>query len=228
MAEINDRYFHDQVPAWNEFMAHGTYDEYWTRQVVLRDLGGISHPILNVAGWFDAEDFYGPMSIYEVLEQYDTEDVNFLVAGPWRHGGWARSDGQTLGSLDFGSNTSAYYREQIQARFFAYYLKDEGTWDIAEAQMVVGNVVISIDYFKRFLAGLRMLFGGRVSSYESLLDRARREAMLRMKEDAFERGYNAVINVRIETSRLASSSRKGEGTAGVEILAFGTAVKFAK
>ena len=102
------------------------------------------------------------------------------------------------------------------------------SWNVEDAEMVLGNVVISIDYFKRFLAGLRMLFGGRVSSYETLLDRARREAVLRMKEDAFERGYNAVINVRIETSRLASSNRKGEGTAGVEILAFGTAVKFAK
>jgi uncharacterized protein YbjQ (UPF0145 family) len=102
------------------------------------------------------------------------------------------------------------------------------SWNIVGAEMVAGNVVISIDYFKRFLAGLRMLFGGRVASYESLLDRARREAILRMKEAAFERGFNAVINVRIETSRLASSNRKGEGTAGVEILAFGTAVKFAR
>jgi len=102
------------------------------------------------------------------------------------------------------------------------------SWNIVGAEMVLGNVVISIDYFKRFLAGLRMFFGGRVKSYETLLDRARREAILRMKEDAFERGYNAVINVRIETSRLASSNRKGEGTAGVEILAFGTAVKLAK
>jgi uncharacterized protein YbjQ (UPF0145 family) len=73
-----------------------------------------------------------------------------------------------------------------------------------------------------------MLVGGRVASYESLLDRGRREAILRMKEEAFERGYNAVINVRIETSRLASSSRNGEGTAGVEVLAFGTALKLAR
>ena len=102
------------------------------------------------------------------------------------------------------------------------------SWHIVDAEMVAGNVVISIDYFKRFLAGLRMLFGGRVAAYESLLDRARREAILRMKEDAFKRGYSAVLNVRIETSRLASSNRKGEGTAGVEILAFGTAVKLAK
>jgi uncharacterized protein YbjQ (UPF0145 family) len=102
------------------------------------------------------------------------------------------------------------------------------SWNIVDARMVAGNVVVSIDYFKRLLAGLRMIFGGRVSSYETLLDRARREAILRMKEKAFEDGYNAVINVRIETSRMASSNRKGEGTAGVEILAFGTAVKFAR
>ncbi len=128
----------------------------------------------------------------------------------------------------------SHYREirirELRSRRFptVNFRTPPKSWNVEDAEMVLGNVVISIDYFKRFLAGLRMLFGGRVSSYESLLDRARREAMLRMKEDAFERGYNAVINVRIETSRLASSNRKGEGTAGVEILAFGTAVKFAK
>jgi uncharacterized protein YbjQ (UPF0145 family) len=128
----------------------------------------------------------------------------------------------------------AHYREirirEARSRRFptVNFRTPPKSWHIVGAEMVAGNVVISIDYFKRFLAGLRMLFGGRVSAYETLLDRARREAMLRMKEDAFERGYNAVLNVRIETSRLASSNRKGEGTAGVEILAFGTAVKFAK
>ena len=61
MARINELYFHNQVPAWNEFMAHGTYDEYWQKQNALTFLNNIKHPILNVAGWFDAEDFYGPM-----------------------------------------------------------------------------------------------------------------------------------------------------------------------
>ena len=120
-------------------------------------------------------------------------------------------------------------RESRSRRFPTVNLRTPPkSWNIVGAEMVTGNVVISIDYFKRFLAGLRMLVGGRVTSYESLLDRGRREAILRLKEAAFERGYNAVINVRLETSRLASSNRKGEGTAGVEILAFGTAVKFAK
>ncbi len=54
-------------------------------------------PTLNVAGWWDQEDFYGPLKIYETLETHDRSGVNFLVAGPWNHGGWARTDGSTLG-----------------------------------------------------------------------------------------------------------------------------------
>jgi uncharacterized protein YbjQ (UPF0145 family) len=100
-------------------------------------------------------------------------------------------------------------------------------WTVSGSDMVTGSTVVSIDYFKRFLAGLRNFVGGRVKSYESLLDRSRREAILRMKEQARELGFDAVVNVRIETSRMASSSKGGKGTAGIEILAFGTAVKLA-
>lgn len=99
-----------------------------------------------------------------------------------------------------------------------------GDWQIGRSELVSGNVVISLDYFKRIIAGLRSLVGGRIKTYEPLLDRARREAFLRMVTDARERGYDAVINVRLETSRMANSGRDGEGTAGVEMLAFGTAV----
>jgi len=98
-------------------------------------------------------------------------------------------------------------------------------WSVATSELVTGSVVISVDHFKRFLAGLRAIVGGRVKSFESLLDRARREALLRMKEEAIARGCDAVINVRIETSRLAAATRKGKGIAGVEILAFGTAIR---
>lgn len=99
-------------------------------------------------------------------------------------------------------------------------------WNAADATMVSGSIVISLDYFKRVIAGLRGLVGGRVKTYEPLLDRARREALLRMVEEARDKGFDAVFNVRLETSRLANSTRDGNGTAGVEMLAFGTAVKF--
>ena len=87
---------------------------------------------------------------------------------------------------------------------------------------------MSLDYFKRVIAGLRAIIGGRVKTYEPLLERARREAVLRMAESAKRQGYDAVINVRLETSRLANAAGNGEGTAGVEMLAYGTAVKLGR
>lgn len=100
-------------------------------------------------------------------------------------------------------------------------------WQAASSSMVTGSIVISLDYFKRVIAFIRGLFGGRIKTYEPLLERARREALLRMSESAREQGYDAIFNVRLETSRLANARRDGKGTAGVEMLAFGTAVKFA-
>lgn len=97
-------------------------------------------------------------------------------------------------------------------------------WRIESSDLVIGNVVISLDYFKRFAAGLKGVVGGNIRVYEPLLERARREALIRMKEEARERGHDTIINVRIETSRLASARADGRGTSGVEILAFGTAV----
>ena len=96
--------------------------------------------------------------------------------------------------------------------------------EIERADIVMGSVVVSLDYFKRFLAQLRSIVGGRIKSYEPLLDRARREAVLRMKEQALAHGHNTVVNIRLETSRLANSQRGGKGTAGVEMLAYGTAL----
>ncbi len=91
-----------------------------------------------------------------------------------------------------------------------------------DAALVTGSVVVSVDYFKRFLAGLRALVGGRIKSYESLLDRARREAILRMKEQAIEQGAIVVTNVRIETASISKGKRKAIGS--IEVLAYGTAI----
>ena len=100
-------------------------------------------------------------------------------------------------------------------------------WNVGSSNLVTGNIVISVDYFKRVIASLKRLVGGRIKTYEPLLDRARREAMLRMIESARAQGYDAVINVRLETSRLANARRDGKGIAGVEMFAYGTAIKFA-
>ena len=98
-------------------------------------------------------------------------------------------------------------------------------WQVSNSSLVTGSIVVSLDYFKRVIAGLRAIVGGRVKTYEPLLERARREALLRMAENARRDGFDAVVNVRLETSRLANAAGNGNGTAGVEMLAFGTAVK---
>lgn len=91
------------------------------------------------------------------------------------------------------------------------------------AALVMGSVVISVDYFKRFLAGLRAFFGGRVKSYENLVDRARREALLRMQEHALSLGADTVINVKMETASI--SKGRGKRIGSIEVLAYGTALK---
>lgn len=87
--------------------------------------------------------------------------------------------------------------------------------------LVTGSVVISVDYFKRFISGLRALIGGRMVSYESLLDRARREAVLRMKQQAKELGAEMVFNIKFETSSISKNARGKIGS--IEVLAYGTA-----
>ena len=96
---------------------------------------------------------------------------------------------------------------------------------VISAELVCGNAVISIDYFKRFLASLRNIFGGTVKSYESLIDRARREALIRMKEMA--KDATVIVNVRIETSTIGRNANK-KGVGCLEAMAYGTALTLEK
>ncbi len=98
---------------------------------------------------------------------------------------------------------------------------DEGA-EVVDARLVHGSVVISIDYFKRILAGLRNLFGGEVNSYLTLIDRARREAVLRMKEEAG--GADVILNLRIETSVIGRNADRRKTVGSIEVMAYGTAV----
>ena len=88
--------------------------------------------------------------------------------------------------------------------------------------LVIGSTVISVDYFKRFMAALRMLVGGRMKSYESLIDRARREAVLRMQDQARRKGAKSVFNIKFETASISKGAKNTVGS--VEVLAYGTAV----
>ena len=136
LSNVNRKYFHERIPTWNDFVNHPDYDAFWKRQAFapwLTSLTRVTVPTLNVAGWWDQEDFYGPLKIYELLERHDTAHENFLVVGPWNHGGWSSGEGRRLGRLDFGSATAAHYRENVLAPFFAYYLKGKGRPPASEA-----------------------------------------------------------------------------------------------
>jgi putative CocE/NonD family hydrolase len=133
LANANAKYFHNRLPTWNDFVNHPDYDAFWKRQAFAPWLTRVTVPTLNVAGWWDQEDFYGPIKIYELLERHDTAGKNYLVVGPWNHGGWSRGEGQKLGRIDFGSATAQYYRREVLARFLAYHLKGKGTLELPEA-----------------------------------------------------------------------------------------------
>ena len=135
LSNLNEKYAKYKLPTWNAFVDHPNYDEYWKTQAVTPYLNEISVPNLNVAGWWDQEDFYGPVQIYKTLEKFDTRHLNYLVIGPWNHGGWSRGPGRSLGKIDFGSDTAKYFREKVQAPWFAFWLKGKGKPDLPEALM---------------------------------------------------------------------------------------------
>jgi len=133
VANINETYFNYSVPTWNEYMDHPDYDAYWERQNPLKHLTGVSHAVLNVAGWFDAEDFYGPLETYRAVERLNPTNQNTIVVGPWLHGGWSSMPGDVLGEIQFGSPTGDHYRRQVEYPFFLYHLKGKGPAPAAEA-----------------------------------------------------------------------------------------------
>jgi uncharacterized protein len=133
LSNVNARLFHGKIPTWNNFAAHPDYDEFWKRQAVIPHIRDIKVPTLNVASWWDQEDFYGPLAIYQAFERYDTKGLNHLVVGPWNHGGGRRQPGDRLGKIAFDSATGTFFREEIEAAWFAHYLKDRGVLDLPKA-----------------------------------------------------------------------------------------------
>ena len=129
----NDRYFHHEIPFWDAVTTHPNYDSFWQARNILPHLKNVAPAVMTVGGWFDAEDLYGPLQIYRAIEKNDPDAFNILVMGPWAHGGWSRTDGDLLGDIAFGEKHSLFYREEIERRFFAHFLKDEGEMSLPEA-----------------------------------------------------------------------------------------------
>jgi uncharacterized protein len=121
------------LPTWKDFIEHPSFDDFWKSRSASHYLKDPAVPTLHVAGWFDQEDFYGPMKTYVALEKNDKNKNNYVVVGPWNHGGWRGGEGDKLGNIEFKNATGAYFREKIEAPWFAYHLKGKGALNQPEA-----------------------------------------------------------------------------------------------
>jgi putative CocE/NonD family hydrolase len=121
-------------PYWRALLDHMTYDDFWRSRAIVNHLRGIKPAVMNVGGWFDAEDLYGPLAVYRAVERTSPASANVLVMGPWTHGSWSGGDGDRVGNLSFASKTGAFYREHIELPFFLQHLKGKAA-AIPEAYM---------------------------------------------------------------------------------------------
>lgn len=132
LAEANEKLFNGEAAYWQEIIDHTTYDEFWQKRSLWKFARNVKSAVLNVGGWFDAEDPIGAFHMYRSVEKNNPNTVNLLVQGPWSHGGWSRGDGEKLGNVSFGVKTAVFFREQIEFPFFMHYLKDTKS-DLPEA-----------------------------------------------------------------------------------------------
>jgi uncharacterized protein len=134
LSNINNKYMHGKLPSWNAFTEHPNYDSYWQKQSLRSRIDSPRVAIQHVSGYWDQEDMVGPQDAYRILEKNDPHHKNFIVLGPWRHGGWAGGEGKSLGNITFSDQpTAAYFRKEIQAKWFAWYLKRKGDGNFSEA-----------------------------------------------------------------------------------------------
>jgi len=138
--------FNGKVPIWEEFLAHPNYDAWWQARNIRPHLRNVRCAVLNVGGWFDAEDLFGPLETYRWTERLNPGITNTLVMGPWAHGAWGGSDGNRLGDVDFRVKTGVFYREKIELPFFRHHLKGDTNFISTEAHLFETGT----DYWRRF------------------------------------------------------------------------------
>lgn len=133
LKNITEKYHNDNF-FWKQIIDHPNYDTFWQKRSLLPHLKNIKPAVLTVGGWFDAEDLFGPINIYKTIEKTSPGAKNTIVMGPWGHGDWADEKGKsTHNHIYFGDSISTFYQREIEKKFFAYYLKDEGKEDLPEA-----------------------------------------------------------------------------------------------
>jgi putative CocE/NonD family hydrolase len=137
ISNANEKYLKHQNTYWDDTLKHASYDEYWQSRAQAPHMKNVKPAVMWVGGWFDAEDLAGPLKLFSALEKNGAIAPDTLVMGPWRHGGWARDKGDTLGNLKFTTPTSEYFQENIELAFFVENLKGKGAGLRASASATV-------------------------------------------------------------------------------------------
>lgn len=131
--EVQDKHFEKDVLFWNELHEHGVYDDFWKERTILPHLKNVKPAVMTVGGWYDAEDLYGALQVYQSTEQLSPGGNNILVMGPWSHGAWHGGDGEQLGHVSFHQKTAAFYRNAIELPFLKNHLKGDKDPELPEA-----------------------------------------------------------------------------------------------
>ena len=124
LANAEAQHFHGDIAFWKDLMAHGTLDDFWRARDPRPRYRKIRPAMMTVGGWFDAEDLFGTLETYRALERQNPGLENVLVMGPWMHGGWARTEGDTHGDLSFGAKTSYWFQSEVELPFFERHLRE--------------------------------------------------------------------------------------------------------
>ncbi len=132
LKNVNEKYYKGRLPSWNDFTKHPNYDDFWKKQSTLTYIHTPQIPIMHVGGYFDQEDLNGPQIMYQHLEKKDSFNRNFIVLGPWNHGGWEDRKADSLGQISFASNTAEWF-QTLEKQWFDYWLKGIGNGKLAEA-----------------------------------------------------------------------------------------------
>ena len=138
LPNFTKKYTGDSLKFWNDLMSHPNMDEFWKARNIRPHLKNVKPAVLTVGGLFDAEDCFGAWRTYEAIEKQNPGATvsNKICMGPWFHGEWGgRGDGSSLGNAHFNSKTTEYFQNDIEAKFFNFYLADKGKMDLPEAMI---------------------------------------------------------------------------------------------
>jgi uncharacterized protein len=161
LKNVNQKYFHNKIPTWNNFVKHPDYDSFWQKNSPLSYVKTADIPQLHVGGYYDQEDLNGPQLMYGHMEKTDDKNFNHLVLGPWFHGEWGYGKGDSISQISFGSHTGEEFR-RLQKKWFDYYLKGigDGKFEEAYAFQTGSNVWKTYTSWPPRQAAIRSLYAG--------------------------------------------------------------------